>query len=75
MKSVVLKSIALVAILAFVFMLVPQQAEADDCADAQLACSIARIIAGWVCGAVPPLCGAANDAANAVCSWAADVCG
>ena len=74
MKSAVLKSIALVTILAFAFMLVPQEAEADECDDARLACAIARIVAGWVCSNIPPLCNAANDAADAVCDWADDVC-
>jgi uncharacterized membrane protein YcaP (DUF421 family) len=75
MKSVALKSIALVTILAFAFMLMPQQAESQvNCADAQAACTLARIVAGGVCAAAPPWCALANEIANAVCSWANGVC-
>ena len=62
------------AILAFAFMLVPQQAEADACDDAQAACALARIIAGFVCNAQPNFCGLANDIADALCDWADGVC-
>ncbi len=74
MKSVALKSIALVTILAFAFMLVPQQAEANDCDNARAACLLARIIARWVCNESPPHCNLANEIADAICRWADDVC-
>ena len=75
MKSVGLKTIALVAILAFAFMLVPQQADAQaNCGDAQAACAIARMIAAGVCGAAPAWCGLANAIADGVCNWADDIC-
>ena len=75
MKSIAVKSIALVAILAFAFMLMPQQAEAQvNCANAQDACALARIVAAGVCVAAPAWCGLANAIADAVCDWADDVC-
>ena len=75
MKSIVVKSIALVTILAFAFMLVPQQADAQvNCANAQDACALARIVAAGACAAAPAWCGLANAIADSVCDWAAGIC-
>jgi len=68
------KSAAFVVIVAFAFVLLPQHAEADACATAQLTCTIAQIVAGVVCAENPFWCGAVSAAADAVCAWADDVC-
>ena len=56
-------------------MLIPQQAEADDCADAQLVCLIATLGAQWVCDNLDQFwCDLANIIKDALCDYADDVC-
>jgi len=74
MKAIMVKSAAFVVIVAFAFVLLPQHAEAQACADAQLACAIAQIAAGVVCAERPFWCNIATAIADAVCAWADDVC-
>ena len=74
MKAIVVKSLALVVIIAFAAVLVPQQADADACDDAQLACDVANIVASYVCMTRPDWCGFAEDVASAICNWADRVC-
>ncbi len=74
MKAIVVKSLALVTIIAFAVMLVPQLADADECNDAQLACDVANIVASYVCLSRPAWCDFAEDIAEAICNWADGVC-
>ena len=75
MKAILVKSLALLLIVAFAFVLVPQQAEAaNPCVDARLVCAIARIAAAAVCARRPAWCNDANQVADAICDWANAVC-
>ena len=75
MKAIRVKSLALLLIVAFAFVLMPQQAEANNpCADARLACAIARIAAAAACARRPAWCNTANQVADAICDWADAVC-
>ena len=74
MKAIVVKSLALVTIIAFAAMLVPQQADGNPCNDAQLACDVANIVAGYVCMTRPDWCDFAEDVASAICNWADRAC-
>ncbi len=78
MKVIVFKAVALVVILAFALMLLPQQsdAQANLCQRAQLACIIARLIAAEVCADMAPaFCDLANHIASVFCDFAEVVCG
>ncbi len=75
MKPIILKGISLVVILMFAVVLIPQQAEADACTDAQLACLIATLGAEWVCDNFAQFwCDLANIFRDIVCNHANDVC-
>ena len=74
MMALLVKSIALVLIVAFAFVVIPQQAAADECDDARLACALARIVAAGVCARRPAWCDSANQIADAICDWADGVC-
>ncbi len=77
MKAIIFKAVALVVILVFALMLLPQQsdAQANRCQQAQLTCIIARLIAAEVCAEMAPaFCDLANRIANIFCDFAEVVC-
>ena len=78
MKALIFKSIALIAILAFAFVLVSQHdayAQGWDCQNAKDLCDLGMIIAVFVCVTESPeMCNLANLIAGAVCDWAKYIC-
>ena len=78
MMTLLVKSIALVLIVAFAFVLLPQRGEAQnqDCVIARLACAAAQAAADHVCGNMNRWwCNLARRMADAVCDEAEAICG
>ena len=78
MKGIALKSLALVILIAFGFMLVPQQADAQinwQCLLLSIACAAANEIADEVCKQEPVWCDLAREIARIICDAAAEACG
>ena len=77
MKGIALKSLALVILIAFGFMLVPQQADAQidwECLLLRIACAAANEIADEVCEQAPPWCDLAREIARIICDAADEAC-
>lgn len=78
MMTLLVKSIALVLIVAFAFVLLPQQGEAQlpDCVAARLACAAAQAAADHVCETMNRWwCNLARRMADAACDEAEAICG
>ena len=76
-KGIALKSLALVVLVAFGFMLVPQQADAQinwDCLLAQIACAVAEAAADVVCENAPLWCDFARIIAEIICDGVDEAC-
>ena len=79
MKAILVKSIALVLIVTFAFVLLPQRGDAQiigDCVAARLACAAAQAGADHVCDTMNRWwCNLARRMADAVCDEADEICG
>lgn len=77
MKGIAFKSLAIVMLIAFGFMLVPQQAEAQinwECLLLTIGCVLANAAAEVICVAQPKACAAAQLFAALICAAAEDAC-
>ena len=77
MKAIIVKSIALVALLVFATVLVSEHAEPQaeaGCLEALGLCFFALGGANWVCDNHPQFCDLAKALAGVTCAWALDIC-